>query len=211
MPSLDLMLPLLVASVLLAVTPGPGMLYTTAQTISRGRKSGLYAAVGLHLGSYLHILGAAFGLSLLLVAVPFVYTIVKFVGAGYLVWMGGRYLTTSLSGAVTSGEAGGGDHVKALKESALVEALNPKSALFFIAFLPQFTDVNAAFPIWLQILVLGVIVNVVFSIAEVGYVLLAGRATQFFQNAPTAARWLPRLGGGILVALGIRLATSDLR
>lgn len=210
MPAVDLLLPFLVATVLLSFTPGPGMLYTAAQTIGRGKKSGFYAAIGLHLGSYAHITAAAFGLSLLLATVPVVYTIVKLVGAAYLVWLGIKFFTSELPPSITSNKNSRGTHISALRESAVVEFLNPKSALFFIAFLPQFTDPAAAFPIWLQILVLGIIVNCIFSVTDVACVLLSSRVAQFFQASHLARHWLRRLGGTILAGLGVKLAISEL-
>ena len=211
MPSLDLLVPLLIAVVLLTVTPGPGMLYTAAQTISRGTKPGLYAAMGLHLGSYVHIAAAAFSLSFLLTAVPIVYTVVKFLGAAYLIWLGIRFVTTDLKAPPIHQEAVGLGHIKALRQSMTVEILNPKSALFFVAFLPQFSDPAASLPLWAQILALGVLVNVAFSLADIVYVLLAGKAAQLIRGSQHATRWLRRLGGTILAGLGVNLALSDLR
>lgn len=211
MPAFDLLFPFVVATLFLSITPGPGMLYTAAQTVSRGKKSGFYAAIGLHLGSYVHIFAAAFGLSFLLAAIPVLYTLVKFVGAAYLIWLGVKLLTSDLSNSSSASENRATTQMKAFRESAIVEILNPKSALFFIAFLPLFADPEAPFPVWLQIVILGTVVNFTFSVTDAACVLLSEQVAKFVQNSRNATHWLRRLGGTILVGLGINLAASELR
>ncbi len=149
------------------------MLYTAAQTIARGRRSGLMAALGIQIGGYVHVVAAAAGLSALFHAVPVLYAIVKFAGAAY--WSFSA--CASFSGSrkpLGAGATGGAGWTQAFFESVSVEALNPKTALFFLAFLPQFVDAAATLPIWAQLLILGTIVNLIFSLADVVCVLLAG-------------------------------------
>ena len=166
MPSSDLILALLAATVLFAYMPGPALLYAAAQTVARGRKAGLMAAFGLHIGGYLHVGAAAAGLSALFHAVPSMYVFVKVVGAGYLVLLGVKMIWRAFTVAkemlnpITASQKSGR---RAFVESVTVEVFNPKTALFFIAFLPQFVDPSAAFPIWLQFLILGTIVNVILA------------------------------------------------
>ena len=95
---------------------------------------------------------------------------------------------------------------RAFFESMTVEILNPKTAIFYLAFLPQFTDVAAAFPIWLQLVILGIVVNVVFSSADVVCVFLANKIATSFKKSPAANRLAERLGGGLLVGLSAHLA-----
>ncbi len=97
---------------------------------------------------------------------------------------------------------------QAFWQSVFVEVLNPKTALFFLAFLPQFTDPAAALPIWVQFLVLGTVVNILFSTSDVVYVFLADRMVRLFQQPNRVSRWMQRIGGGLLVGLGVNLAVS---
>ena len=143
MPPADLLLPFFIASAIFACVPGPGMLYAAAQTMASGRRSGWYAALGFHLAGLGHIAAAAFGVSILLQVIPTLFALMKLVGAGYLIWLGIRYLLRPAP-LHAPGPAPDLRAAKALKDSILVEALNPKSALFYLAFLPQFTDAAAS-------------------------------------------------------------------
>ena len=134
MPSSELMVAFLATTMLFAYMPGPALLYAAAQTVARGRKAGLMAALGLHIGGYVHVVAAAAGLSALFHAVPTLYFVVKAIGAGYLVWLGARMIwraytmrsevVSPITGSRKSGR-------RALLESVTVEVLNPKTALFF--------------------------------------------------------------------------------
>lgn len=189
--------------------PGPALLYAAAQTVARGRKAGLMAAFGLHIGGYLHVGAAAAGLSALFHAVPSMYMIVKVIGASYLVWLGTKMIWRAFTveketlNPVTFSLKSGR---RALIESVTVEALNPKTALFFIAFLPQFVDPSASFPIWLQFLILGTIVNVILASADLVCVYFAGIIVDKLRQSSRIARVMEGLGGGILVVLGANLA-----
>jgi threonine/homoserine/homoserine lactone efflux protein len=210
MPSTDLLAAFFVTTAIFAYIPGPAMLYTVAQTLARGRFAGIMAMLGIHLGCYVHVLAAAAGLSVLFHAVPTLYLIVKLGGAAYLCWLG-----ISLFRARPQGDAEALPAVaaksgrRALIESVTVEVLNPKTALFFIAFLPQFVDASAAFPVWLQFVILGTVVNVMFSSADLVCVLLAGALVKRLRRSGSAQRLMQRAGGAVLVGLGVRLALQD--
>ena len=208
MPAIELLIPFFVATAIFACVPGPGLLYAAARTMAHGRRAGWQAAIGLHLGGYAHILAAAFGLAALLDAVPILYAAVKIAGAAYLIWLGYRMFIARdlLAGAELRTDSTGPR--RALWQSVLVELLNPKTALFFLAFLPQFVDLAAAFPIWLQILILGTIVNVMFSATDIACVLLSDRAMRLLAASRTVNRLAHRVGGGVLMALGVNLAVS---
>ncbi len=206
MPSLELLTAFAVATLIFGYMPGPALLYAAAQTIARGRKAGWMAALGLHIGGYVHVIAAAFGLALLFQAVPTLYLVLKLVGAAYLVWLGARLILSARTSVAQMPTVAVKSPRRAFWESVTVEVLNPKTALFYLAFLPQFTDAAASFPIWLQLLVLGTIVNVVFSSADVLCVLLADRVTAALRGAPSGGLWLRRLGGGLLIGLGGKLA-----
>ena len=209
MPGLDLLIPFAIATALFAYFPGPALLYTAAQTLVRGRKAGFMAALGIHLGCYLHVIAAALGLSAVLHYVPTLYVGLKLAGAAYLIWLGiSMWRQQQRAAAGETFEPPAKTTKRALLESMLVEILNPKVALFFLAFLPQFVDPTAAFPVALQFLILGVIVNFAFSSADVVTVLLADKVVTYLRRSGSGARIAQRLGGGVLMALGVHLALA---
>jgi threonine/homoserine/homoserine lactone efflux protein len=205
MLSADLFVAFVLTTAVFAYMPGPAMLYAAAQTMARGRWSGLMAALGIHLGGYVHVVAAAAGLSVLFHAVPPLYFAVKLVGAAYLVWLG-------ISLFRRRGEEDGAMPVigpksgrRAFFESVTVEVLNPKTAVFFLAFLPQFVDPAAALPVWAQFLILGTIVNLMFSSADIVCVALAGAVVSRLKRSGRAQRMVRRAGGALLVGLGLHL------
>ena len=186
--------------------PGPAVLYTIARTIAAGRKAGFLAVAGLHLGCYVHVFAAAAGLSVLFHAVPTIYLALKLAGAAYLIWLGIGLIRTR----ARTGETELPDISKptgnAFGQSMLVEILNPKTAVFFVAFLPQFVDASAAFPVWLQFVLLGTIVNVMFSISDLVYMAFAGIFVERIRKSSRMQLLTQRLGGTFLVGLGINVA-----
>lgn len=210
MPSIDLLLAFLVTTAIFAYIPGPAMLYATAQTMARGRVSGLMAALGIHLGCYVHVVAAAAGLSVIFHAVPVLYLAVKILGAAYLIWLGISLFRSKVQGGGIDGEHGtlvvAKSGRRAFLESITVEVLNPKTALFFLAFLPQFVDPAAGLPVWAQFLVLGTVVNLMFTSADLVCVMLAGALMARLRRSGGAQRLLQRAGGAVLVGLGLHLA-----
>lgn len=207
MPSTELFIAFLATTAIFAYIPGPAMLYAAAQTIARGRGAGLMASLGIHLGCYVHVIAAAAGLSVLFHAVPMLYMAVKFAGAAYLIWLGILLFRAKTPGddvALPGLEPKSGR--RAFVESISVEVLNPKTAIFFMAFLPQFIDASAAFPVWLQFVILGTIVNLMFSSADIVCVVLAGAVITRLRRSSHAQRLMQRAGGAILVGLGAHLA-----
>jgi len=208
MPGTDVLAAFVLAAAVFAYMPGPAMLYAAAQTIARGRRAGWLASLGIHLGGYVHVLAAALGLAALFRVVPTAYLVLKLAGAAYLIWLGAKFLLARtpvdrLPADLTALSPG-----RAFWESITVEVLNPKTALFFVAFLPQFADPSAALPVWLQLLVLGTVVNLMFSSADVCCVLLADRVAATLVRSRRLERRARRIGGGILIALGLNLALS---
>jgi len=206
MPSTELLIAFFATTAIFAYIPGPAMLYAAAQTMARGRWSGLTAALGIHLGGYVHVVAAAAGLSVLFHAVPTLYVAVKMAGALYLIWLGlSLFRARAQDDAVISGIEPKSAR-RAFFESITVEVLNPKTAIFFMAFLPQFIDASATFPVWLQFLVLGTIVNLMFSSADVMCVVLAGALITRLRRSSHAQRLMRRAGGAVLVGLGVHVA-----
>jgi threonine/homoserine/homoserine lactone efflux protein len=208
MPQTELLIAFFLAAGIFAYIPGPSMLYAAAQTISRGQRAGAIASMGIHIGGYVHVLAAALGLAFLFDAVPVLYVALKFGGAVYLIWLGFKMFTSKSESSLAELKIEPKDAKRAFWESITVEIPNPKTAIFYVAFLPQFTDPSATLPIWGQLLVLGTIVNVMFSSADVFCVVLADRVTKFFKQSGTASKLAQRLGGGILVGLGLNIAFS---
>jgi threonine/homoserine/homoserine lactone efflux protein len=174
-----------------------------------GRSAGLLGTLGLSIGGYLHVMSAAAGLSVVFHAVPPLYTAVKLAGAAYLVWLGISMIRAKAAGVDSAPVLGLRTGKRALVEGITVELLNPKSAIFFLAFLPQFTDPAASLPVWAQLLILGSIVNLMFAIGDGVAVLLASSVVTRMGSAHRAQRTVQQLGGSILVALGLRLALHN--
>ncbi|OHV65632.1 amino acid transporter [Mesorhizobium sp. LCM 4577] len=204
MPSTELLIAFFATTAIFAYIPGPAMLYAAAQTMARGRWSGLTAALGIHLGGYFHVFAAAAGLSVLFHAVPPLYLAVKLGGALYLIWLGVSMFRKRTDAALPLIERKSAR--RAFFESVTVEVLNPKTAIFFMAFLPQFIDAAAAFPVWLQFVVLGTIVNLMFSSADIVCVFLAGAMVARLRRSGRAQRLMQRAGGAVLVGLGVHVA-----
>ena len=206
MPPLDVLIAFLATTAIFAYIPGPAMLYAAAQTMARGRSSGFMAALGIHIGGYAHVIAAAAGLTILFHAVPALYLIVKIAGAAYLVWLGIAMIRGAARAADTSAIHAGKTGWRAFAESVTVEVLNPKTAIFFLSFLPQFIDPSAAFPVWIQFVILGTIVNMIFTSADLVCVFLAAAMTRRMQKSSRFQRLLRRAGGTVLVGLGVNLA-----
>ena len=205
MPSMDLLIAFFTAAAIFAFIPGPGLLYAAAQTMAGGRAIGLLGTLGLALGGYVHVIAAAAGLSVVFHAVPPLYAAVKLIGAAYLVWLGVSMIRAKTTGADGASVVAPKTGKRALVEGITVEMLNPKTAMFFLAFLPQFTDPAAGLPVWAQFMILGSIVNLMFALADVVAVLLASSVVTRLGRAGRIQHTVQRIGGGIMVALGVRL------
>ena len=207
MPGLELLLPFAAATLLFAFMPGPAILYTAAQTLAGGRAGGFLAALGIHAGGFVHVAAAAAGLSAIFSNVPAAYLALKIAGALYLIWLGIGIMRGRLDPEALP-------HVhrksarRAFLASVTVELLNPKAALFYIAFLPQFVDPAAALPVWTQFLVLGVIVNLAFSAVDVITVLMTASVLTRLKRSVKAQRVIRVVGGSVLIGLGAHLAMS---
>lgn len=205
MASIDLLLAFALATFLFAALPGPAILYTAAQTLARGKRGGLLAAFGIHLGGYVHVVAAAIGLSALFKLVPALYFVMKIAGALYLIWVGISLIRSARQNDKGALPAAKNSH-RIFLESVMVEVLNPKAALFFVAFLPQFVDPAASLPVWVQFLILGTIVNVTFGLADVITVFVTAGVMGALKQTDTAQRWVKWVGGSLMAGLGVRLA-----
>lgn len=208
MPSAELLLSFAVATAVFAYMPGPAMLYSAAQTLARGRAGGLMAALGIHLGGYVHVAAAALGLSAALRYVPEAYLAVKLAGAAYLVFLGIRMVRAPAGPSIAAPAEAPRSARRAFAESVAVEVLNPKAALFYVAFLPQFVDPAAGLAVGAQLLVLGTVVNLAFSSADLVVVFTAAALMRRLRRAGPVQRVARWIGGSILVGLGLRMAIA---
>jgi threonine/homoserine/homoserine lactone efflux protein len=194
----------LIAASILAITPGPGIAYVVARTAAGGRREGLASCFGTALGGMVHVVAAAVGLSALLAQSAIAFAIVKYVGAAYLVYLGIRLLLSRTTEHQTASAVPQGVG-RAFKEGIVVEALNVKTAIFFLAFLPQFIAANA--PLAPQLLVLGTICVILNTTADVVAVLAASRLLRSNAARATRERVLSRISGSAMIGLGIYQAS----
>lgn len=192
----------LLAASLIALSPGPGIFYVAARTLAGGRGEGLASSVGTGIGGLVHVLAGAVGVSALVMASAEAFALLKIAGALYLVWLGIK--TFREGGGLQPAHVARSGTARAFREGIVVEALNPKTAAFFLAFLPQFVD-PASGPVWLQFVALGTISVVLNTAVDVGVVFLAVRARALATSRPSLLRRL-RQGSGLAIAgLGVAL------
>jgi threonine/homoserine/homoserine lactone efflux protein len=195
----------LFAAVVLAVTPGPGIAYVVARTVAGGRPEGLASCLGTGIGGMLHVLAAALGLSLIVAQSALAFNVVKYLGAAYLIYLGIRLLLRKDQDFVVRPVAAQGAR-RALFEGIVVEALNVKTALFFLAFLPQF--VSPGEPVVPQLVLLGTICVALNTLVDVVAVLAADRLLESDAARTARARLLNRVSGVTMLGLGAYLALA---
>jgi threonine/homoserine/homoserine lactone efflux protein len=194
------------AALVIALSPGPGIFYVAARTLAGGRDEGLASSFGTGLGGLVHVAAGAIGVSALVLASAEAFTLLKIAGAVYLVWLGLKTMREArrearIAADMRTEPTGAG---RALREGIVVEALNPKTAAFFLAFLPQFVD-PAAGPVWLQFLLLGLVSVALNTAVDVVVALMASRARSMAIARPSLLRRL-RQGAGLGIAsLGLAL------
>ncbi|OFX00469.1 MAG: RhtB family transporter, partial [Alphaproteobacteria bacterium RIFCSPHIGHO2_12_FULL_66_14] len=182
----------LAAALAIAISPGPAIFYVAARTLAGGRGEGLASSFGTGLGGLVHVAAGAIGVSALVLASAEAFTILKLAGAIYLVWLGIKTFRESGVAIDTKVEATGAR--RAFREGIVVEALNPKTAAFFLAFLPQFVDRSAG-PVWLQFLLLGLVSVALNTAVDIVVTVLAARARSAAIARPTLLRRLRQSAG----------------
>jgi threonine/homoserine/homoserine lactone efflux protein len=197
------------AGLLLNVTPGPDLLYILGRSVSQGRQAGLLSALGVGAGCLFHVTAAALGVSALVLAIPVAYDVVRWAGALYLVWLGVKALRSR--GASLEVQALAATSARRVfLQGAITNALNPKVALFFLAFLPQFAD-PARGPLAPQLLLLGAIFTVNGTLVCLLFAVFAARLGEWLKTRYGVTRLLDRVTGGLFIALGLRLALLERR
>ena len=207
------------AGVLLNLTPGPDVLYIVSHALKSGWKTGAVAALGITAGCFVHIAAAALGVSALLATSQTAFAVLKWLGAAYLVYVGVMMWRASLAGQKKSPDLIAGlassassESLKSLKNVFIkgfwTNALNPKVALFFVAFLPQFIVPGVEHKT-LAFLLLGLIFNFNSLWVGLGYAALAAAASQRFSVLQSAMVWLERAAGALFIVFGLKLALTD--
>jgi threonine/homoserine/homoserine lactone efflux protein len=195
------------AAIALIVIPGPAVLYIVAQSVGQGRRAGLVSASGVASGGLVHVVAAAIGLSGLLLSSATLFSVVKFAGAAYLIYLGGRRLLgLEASALVAPTEAR--SRRQLYRDGAVVNVLNPKTALFFYAFLPQFLDPDRG-AVALQALVLGVIFVTIALVSDSVWALASGSAAEWLKARPVAVKVERWVSGTVLVGLGAAAALTS--
>ena len=206
MPDVSLLLLFVSASFVLLITPGPAVIYIIARSIEQGRLAGIVSSLGLLIGSILQVCAAALGISVILVSSEIAFLFVKYVGAAYLVYLGIRILLKNED--LHRDEPLASEELRRIfYQGILIDILNPKTALFFFAFLPQFVNVSKG-SITLQMLFLGGVFNGMGICIGVLYALLAGTIGNWLKTNARVFRTQKYVSGGILVALGIATVFS---
>lgn len=204
--TLEIYLVFVGASIVLCIVPGPDMMFLLTRSVAQGTKAGLMAALGINLGGYVHLAAAVLGLSAVLATSPYAFAAVKFAGAGYLIYLGVRALVSE-NGPLPLNPDGLARHGRSevFWQGFVSDALNPKVAIFFAALLPQFVVAHGEHPV-LQLLLLGVTVNIIALTINCCLALLSGRVTRVFRQNDAIARWLHKAMGVVFITLGLSLA-----
>jgi len=201
----------LTAAVLLAIAPGPGMLYVLARSLAGGKREGVLSAFGTFLGGMVHVFAAALGVSIILARSAAAFATVKYLGAAYLCFLGVRMiLDARKDNATDSGAAPtlGKPARNPLWQGVATEVLNPKTALFFLSFIPQFV-VRGNGHVFLQFIALGTISVVMNTSADLIVIALAGPLGEKIRSSATFRRRQRTVTGAVMIGLGTYLATSE--
>ena len=212
MPDSTQLLVFIAAGWLLNLTPGPDVLYIVSSALRSGVRAGIVAALGIVSGCFVHVLAAALGVGALLATSATAFTVLKWLGAAYLLWMGVKLLLarggSSVAPAVADRSSTPTDLWRVYRQGFLTNVLNPKVALFFLAFVPQFIapgteDKVGAF------LLLGLLFNLNSLPINFGYAWLAGWASRRVGTVQRAMHWMDRAAGVMFIGFGLKLALSD--
>lgn len=187
--------------------PGPAVLLTLARASGSGTRAGLATALGIAAGDIIHTVMAVIGISAVILASAFLFSLIKYLGAAYLVYLGLKAIFEKAPGNHLA-PTGGLTSKAAFRQAILAEVLNPKSALFFLAFLPQFVRPENGL-VSLQLLILGVLFVVMGLLSTVVVAIAAGSVGTFLRRHPVVLRWQGKVVGSIYCALGVRLALQE--
>ncbi|MGL1930911.1 MAG: LysE family translocator [Desulfotalea sp.] len=209
MPSTDVLIAFTVAAFLLSIAPGPSNLYVMARSIAQGKKGGIVAAMGLAVGSLVHVVAAVLGLSAIFKHSPTLYMVVKLVGAAYLLYLGVSYWRNK-----SSGKNGEVQKIKekslfsVFRQSIIVEVTNPKTAIFFIALLPQFV-VPESGSVSQQLFILGIIVTLSALPCDILVAISSSKVSNWLNKYEQAQQIQDRVSGSILFSMGTYIVADE--
>jgi threonine/homoserine/homoserine lactone efflux protein len=196
-----------VAATVLLLTPGPAVLFIVARSVEQGRMAGLASVVGITTATLVHVLASTLGLSALLASSALAFALVKYAGAGYLIYMGVRRILQRTDTPATPLRPPSRSLGRLYRDGFIVNLLNPKTALFFLAFLPQFVDpARGAIP--MQIAFLGLLFTSMGLTSDGLYAVAAGTAGQWVKRREHYLRWERYLTGGVFIGLGVTAALA---
>jgi threonine/homoserine/homoserine lactone efflux protein len=196
-----------VAATLLLLTPGPAVLYIVARSLEQGRIAGLASVFGITTGTLVHVLASTLGLSALLASSALAFALVKYAGAGYLIYIGMRRILSRAAAQPSLTKLARRSLGRLYRDGFIVNLLNPKTALFFLAFLPQFVDpAQGAVPF--QIAFLGLLFTLMGLMSDGLYALAAGTAGRWVKRRDHYLRWERYLTGGVFIGLGVTAALA---
>src|SRR5580692_5368745 len=194
-----------VAAILLLLTPGPAVLYIVSRSVEQGRIAGLASACGITTGTLVHVLAAALGLSALLASSALAFAVVKYAGAVYLIYIGVRRILSRADAPAARIDLPRRSLGRLYRDGFLVNLLNPKTALFFLAFLPQFVDPSRG-AVATQIAFLGLLFTMMGLTSDALYALVAGTAARWVKRSGRNWRWERYVTGGVFIGLGVTAA-----
>jgi threonine/homoserine/homoserine lactone efflux protein len=196
-----------VTTIVALITPGPDMLFVLGCGVRGGARAGLLATVGIITGDALYVVAAAAGLAVLLTAFPVVFTVLRFAGAAYLIYLGVQMIRNRKKGQTDDSAMGGMSGRRAFLNGMVSSMANPQTFTFMIAFLPQFIN-PAAGPVWLQFAILGAILIVLEFVADATVGVLAGRIGGWLRRRQAVRRRIDAATGSVFIGLGITLAVE---
>lgn len=210
MPSFETLFTFGAAALLLSLSPGPSNLYIMARSMGQGHQSGIAAAGGMAVGSFVYVFATALGLAAVFAYSPLAYLTVKLAGAAYLIYLGIQHIRSTSNTSVNSSSVKTMTMSSVFRQSVVVELTNPKTALFFLAFLPQFVDAQRT-DVVMQLLVLGTVYAVIAFCSDLFVVLMSSTLGKWLSKHPMFVEWQDRISGGILLGLGAYIAFDELK
>ena len=195
------------AALALLLIPGPAVLYIVSRSVEQGRLAGFVSDLGIHTATLVHVLAASLGLSALLMSSALAFTLVKYLGAAYLIWLGLRKI---FGPAAMPGEAAASpraSHWRLYRDGFIVNLLNPKTALFFLAFLPQFVDVSRGH-VAAQVAFLGLVFTGLGMLTDGCYAMAAGTAGNWIKRNRSYLRFERYISGSVFIGLGLTTALA---
>ena len=197
-----------IASLLLNLTPGNDMIYVISRSISQGTKAGMISAFGIFIGCFVHIIAVILGLSIIIAKSAFLFSVIKFIGAAYLIYLGVKAFTTSGEPNKNNEKLSSVNKFKLFKQGVITNALNPKVAIFFLSFLPQFVDAGSLL-FRLQLFILGLWFALQGTLILIAVAALTGRTSNLIKRNPKFWIMQQKVTGIILIGLGIKIALTS--